>query len=105
MACSLSEGLQILRAHEPELRRRGVTHAAVFGSVARGEAASTSDVDILIDLDPDKPIGLFDYAAIKLYIAALFDVDTLDGPIDVVNRENLKPRLRSNILRDAIHAF
>ncbi len=102
---SLSEALQILKAHEPELRRRGVTRAAVFGSVARGEAGAASDVDILIDLDPNKPIGLFDYAAIKLYIAELFGIDTLDGPIDVVNRNNLKPRLRGNILRDAIHAF
>jgi predicted nucleotidyltransferase len=105
MAYSLAEALQILKAHEPELRRRGVTHAAVFGSVARGEAGQASDVDILIDLDPSKPIGLFDYAAIKLYIAELFGVDTLDGPIDIVNRKNLKPRLQGNILRDAIHAF
>ena len=61
MAYSLSEALQILKAHEAELRRRGVTRAAVFGSVARGEAGASSDVDILIDLDPGKPIGLFDY--------------------------------------------
>ena len=105
MAYSLSEALQILKAHEPELRRRGVTHAAVFGSVARGEAGGTSDVDILIDLDPNQAIGLFDYAAIKLYIAELFGIETLDGPIDVVNRNNLKPRLRGNIPRDAVHAF
>ena len=44
-------------------------------------------------------------SAIKLYIAELFGIDTLDGPIDVVDRNNLKPRLRGNILRDAIHAF
>jgi len=41
-----------LRAHEEELRRRGVRHAALFGSVARGEAISTSDIDILIELQP-----------------------------------------------------
>ncbi len=105
MAYSLDEALQILKAHEPELRRRGVTHAAVFGSVARGEAGSASDVDILIDLDPGQPIGLFDYAAIKLYVAERFGIDSLDGPIDIVNRNSLKPRLRGNILRDAIHAF
>jgi predicted nucleotidyltransferase len=105
MPTALSEALRILREHEPELRRRGVTHAAVFGSVARGEAAGTSDVDILIDLDPDKPIGVFDYAAIKLYIAELFGIETLDGPIDIVSRNHLKPQLRVGILRDAIHAF
>jgi uncharacterized protein len=105
MPASLSEALRILKDHEPELRRRGVTHAAVFGSVARGEAHQTSDVDILIDLDPERPIGLFDYAALKLYIAALFGVDSLDGPVDIVSRANLKARLRGNILRGAISAF
>jgi uncharacterized protein len=105
MPASLPEALRILKDHEPELRRRGVTHAAVFGSVARGEARQTSDVDILIDLDPEQPIGLFDYAAIKLYIAALFGLDSLDGPVDIVSQTNLKARLRGKILREAISAF
>lgn len=105
MSISLAEALRILKDHEPELRRRGVSHAAVFGSVARGDTHATSDVDILIDLDPKKPIGLFEYAAIKLYIAELFGADSLDGPVDVVSRSNLKSRLRGNILQDAIHAF
>ncbi len=105
MPASLPEALRILKDHEPELRRRGVIHAAVFGSVARGEARATSDVDVLIDLDPEQSIGLFDYAAIKLYIAGLFGVDSLDGPVDIVSRANLKARLRGNILREAISVF
>jgi predicted nucleotidyltransferase len=105
MPTSLADALRILKAHEPELRRRGVTHAAVFGSVARGEANATSDLDVLIDLDPERPIGLFDHAAIKLYIAELFGADSLDGPVDIVSSANLKSRLRGNILRDAVHAF
>jgi uncharacterized protein len=102
---SLSEALAVLREHEAELRARGVTHAAVFGSVARGEAGSASDVDILIDLDPERRIGVFGYAGIKLYIAELFGLDDLDGPIDIVSRSSLKPRLRDNILREATDAF
>ena len=105
MAFPLPEVLRVLRANEAELRRRGVAPAAVFGSVARGEARAASDVDVLIDLDPDRPIGLFDYAEIKLYIAGLFGVDTLDGPVDVVNRKTLKSGLREGILRDAVDAF
>jgi len=105
MTISLAEALRILKDHEPELRRRGVAHAAVFGSVARGEAGASSDVDILIDLDPAQPIGLFDYAAIKLCIAAMFGADSLDGPVDIVSRANLKERLRGNILRDSVGAF
>lgn len=92
--------LETLRAHETDLRRMGVRHAAVFGSVARGEAAAESDIDVLVDLDENRPIGIFEYARMKLYINEL-----LKGPSDVVNRRTLKPLLRDNILRDAIHAF
>ncbi len=89
-----------LRFHETELRRFGATHAAVFGSVARGEAKSESDVDVLIDLDYEKNIGVFEYARLKIYIGEI-----LGGRVDVANRRTLKPLLRENILRDAVNAF
>lgn len=100
MAAPLEDALNTLRAHEGELRRLGVAHAAVFGSVARGEARADSDVDVLVDLDEARPLGLFQYARVKLYVEGLFD-----GAGDVVNRRTLKPLLRENILRDAIAAF
>jgi predicted nucleotidyltransferase len=100
MIGSLNEVLRTLRTHESELRRLGVSHAAVFGSVARGEAAAGSDIDVLVDLDQDRPMGIFAYARLKLYINEI-----LNGAGDVVNRRTLKPLLRDNILHDAIHAF
>ena len=100
MAASLSQILEALQAHEAELRRRGVRHAAVFGSFARGEARPDSDIDVLVDLDPDRPMGIFEYARIKLYIREL-----LGGAGDVVNRKTLKPLLRDAILREAVNAF
>jgi len=48
---------------------RGVTHAAVFGSVARGENRPDSDIDIMIDIDPEAHITLFDYVGLQDYIA------------------------------------
>jgi hypothetical protein len=100
MTGALDDVLRTLRAHESELRNLGVSHAAVFGSVARGEGTAASDIDVLVDLDQDRPMGIFAYARLKLYINEL-----LDGAGDVVNRRTLKPLLRDNILRDAIHAF
>ena len=100
MTGSLDEVLDTLRTHESELRRLGVSHAAVFGSVARGEAGADSDIDVLVDLDQDRPLGIFEYARLKLYIGEI-----LNGAGDVVNRRTLKPLLRDSILRDAVHAF
>ena len=100
MPATLDDVLQTLRTHENELRLLGVSHVAVFGSVARGEALATSDIDVLVDLDENRSMGIFEYARLKLYVNEL-----LAGAADVVNRRTLKPLLRDNILRDAIHAF
>ena len=100
MTGTLGEVLDTLRTHESELRRLGVSHAAVFGSVARGEARADSDIDVLVELDQDLPIGIFEYARLKIYINEI-----LDGAGDVVNRRTLKPLLRDSILHDAVHAF
>jgi predicted nucleotidyltransferase len=100
MTGTLDNVLETLRAHEGELRRFGVSHASVFGSVARGEDRADSDVDVLVELDQDRPIGIFEYARLKLYINEI-----LNGAGDVVNRRTLKPLLRDSILRDAVHAF
>ena len=89
-----------LRAHEAELRRRGVAHAALFGSVARGEATGGSDIDILVELAPDAEIDLFGYVGITHYLADLFPVR-----VDVANRSTLKPHVRPGAERDAVYAF
>ena len=94
------EVLETLRRSEQALRDRGVAHAALFGSVARGDNRSDSDIDIMIEIDPDTPMTVFDYMGLKDYIAALFD-----GPVDVVNRDGLKPYVRPAATADAIYAF
>jgi predicted nucleotidyltransferase len=92
--------LDRLRENELALRERGVTHAALFGSVARNEQNAESDIDILVDLDPAKVATMFDYAGVKDYIAGLFE-----QPVDVVDREALKPRVRPKATADAVYAF
>ena len=89
-----------LKAHEADLKARGVVHAALFGSIARGDQRPDSDIDILIELDPAARITMYDYVDIKAYIEGLFS-----GPVDVVNREGLKPFVRPGAAADAIYAF
>lgn len=92
--------IETLRAHEPELRHRGVLHAALFGSMARDEATSVSDIDILIDLEPEAGVDLFGYVSITHYLADLFPVR-----VDVANRSTLKPHVQLGAERDAVYAF
>lgn len=89
-----------LRASEEALRARGVTHAALFGSRARGDGRPDSDTDIMIEIDPNARVTVYDYVAIKEYIASLFD-----GQVDVVDREGLKPYVGPTATADAIYAF
>ena len=89
-----------LRAHERELRHRGVLHAALFGSVARGEEKLDSDIDILIELSPEAAVGLFEYVGIEQYLG-----DLLASRVDLANRSSLKAFVRPSAERDAIYAF
>lgn len=94
------DAIAILRRSEPALRERGVLHAALFGSMARGESHAGSDVDIMVEIDPDARITVFDYVELKEYIAGLFE-----GPVDVVNRASLKSYVAPAATADAIYAF
>lgn len=89
-----------LRAHESELRQAGIRRLSLFGSVARGDAESDSDVDLAAELDPEAHIGLFALGALERRLAELLGrkVDLLPEPVE-------KPRLRANIDRDRQRAF
>lgn len=95
-----SEIVAALKSLEPELRQRGIASAAVFGSVVRGQARPDSDVDVLVDVDPAAQFDLLDLVGVKNLLA-----DRLRRPVDVVERESLKPRIRDSILAEAETVF
>ena len=92
--------LATLKIHEPELRRRGVTHAAVFGWTATGEAGSSSDIDVLVRFEPDVPVTLWDYAGLKRRVSRMLGASKRKIDLDGMSR-NVRPAAE----RDAIHAF
>jgi predicted nucleotidyltransferase len=92
--------IEALRARRDDLRRLGVARAALFGSVARGDAGPGSDIDILVELDPDARLGVFEYVGIAQFLA-----DMLPGKVDVANRGGLKPSIKAEIEREAVYAF
>jgi predicted nucleotidyltransferase len=92
--------IDTLRAHESELHRLGVKRAALFGSLARGEARPGSDIDLLVEIDPKARIGVFEYVGIVQYLEGLFR-----ARVDVANRDKLKSLVRPSAEGDAIYAF
>ena len=92
--------ISVLRAHEAELRRAGIRHLSLFGSVARGDADASSDVDLAAEFDPAARIDLIRLTALEHRLGEIVGrrVDLLPEPAE-------KPRLRSNIERDRQRAF
>src|SRR5437870_733963 len=91
------EVLAVLRQQKQILRDRfGACRLALFGSVARDQATPASDVDILVDFD--RPITLFDLAAVRQYLEKTLGVSR----VDVVPRDSLFPELTNRILEEAV---
>ena len=87
-----------LRAHAGDLQRRGVAHASVFGSAARGEDRPDSDIDIMVELEPD--VGILAFSEIRLHLS-----DLLGRRVDLVTPGGLRPFAHPNALRDAVRVF
>lgn len=89
--------LQILAEHAGEIQEYGVTELRLFGSVARDEARSESDVDILIEVK--RPFGYFQLVDLQEYLERI-----LNRPVDLFTPGSVRDEIRDNVLRDAIRA-
>ena len=92
--------LQQLKDAEPSLRARGVAHAALFGSLARGEEGPDSDIDIVVEFDPAMSVGVWGYVGVVQLIQGLFA-----KRVDVIDRDGLKPSMKPGVTADALYAF
>lgn len=83
------------RAVLETLERAGARNPRVFGSVARGEDTTNSDIDILVDLDDT--VGLVTLARLTRELTELLGTE-----VDVVPAATLKPGVREHVLAEAI---
>ncbi len=84
-----------LRGALPELNRRyGVSGLMLFGSWARGDSRTESDVDLLAEFD--RPTSLFDLAGLNGYLERL-----LERPVDVGPADALRPHMRDEVMAEA----
>lgn len=75
--------------------RYGAFNVRVFGSVARGEADEKSDIDLLVDMEPDR--SLFDLGGLLIDLQ-----DILGCEVDVVTTNGLRERIRERVLKEAV---
>lgn len=94
------EVVAALRIHSDIFLRFGVKHASLFGSVVRDEARPMSDVDLMVEFLPGQPGGLFRYVELKHALEGV-----LGRPVDLITRNNIKPRLKARILSECLPVF
>jgi predicted nucleotidyltransferase len=75
--------------------RYGASNVRVFGSVARGEADASSDIDFLVNMEAGR--SLMDLGGLLVELQEL-----LGAEVDVVTEKGLRPRIREQVLKDAI---
>ena len=89
--------LAVLRSNRGRLAALyGVRDLLLFGSVARGEATDTSDVDLIVEFDPDR-------ITLPTFLDFTDDLEALLGRrVDVVSLKKLTPRLRAQVEAEAV---
>ena len=98
MKRSLEKIKEQLRRKLPEIQRAyGVVSIEVFGSWVRGEQTLQSDLDILVEFDVSKKISLFDFVTLEQELSYYLGI-----PVDLVEKNSVKPALRQRILNEAV---
>ena len=90
--------LSIVVTHQEALKEFGVKSLDLFGSVARDEAGSESDVDLLVEFS--SPVGLFQFSRVRLYLENI-----LGCSVDLGTQKALRQHLREPVFKDAIRVF
>ncbi len=88
-----------LRANSHNIKEFHVKALYLFGSVARGEADHTSDVDLLVEFEDGAHIGLFEFSRLQRTLAAILECN-----VDLVTPDALHKTMKRQILEEAVRA-
>ena len=94
-----AEVIRVLKRHEAELKKLGVEHLFLFGSVARDDAKDDSDIDLFFDHEKGR-LGLYELMDVKERAQEI-----LGRPTDIMTRASLHPVLRERIEETALRVF
>jgi uncharacterized protein len=89
-----------LREHAPELKAAGLTHIRLFGSVARDESSERSDVDLMVEFDPQRRQTLVSIGSLQTRLGEI-----LGTQVDLSAAEWMREPVRARAIREAILAF
>ena len=76
-------------------RRYGIKELSLFGSVARGDMGPDSDIDIMVEFQPDTRIGMIKFELLAEELTRL-----AGRKVDLVSKRGLKPWVRSEVIKD-----
>lgn len=95
---SLGKNIQVLRQHREQLIEKGLLNVALFGSIARGEEAPGSDIDLLAKVSDD--MSAFGLAGLKSELQAL-----LGARVEVVTLKEFNRGFDRSVQQDVIVAY
>jgi predicted nucleotidyltransferase len=89
-----------LQSYADAIKAFGATSLFLFGSIARNENNSNSDLDLFVDYDPNGKFNALDLVDIKFLLE-----DRLGLEVDDTTRDSLHPMLRDDIEKSAVRVF
>ncbi|RLF95086.1 nucleotidyltransferase [Thermococci archaeon] len=96
---TLAEIKNILEKHKTELKAKyGIKEIGIFGSYLRGEQKEKSDLDVLVEFEPDAKIDLIKFVELEEHLSDLLGIN-----VDLVMKSGLKPRIGKHILGEVAY--
>ena len=96
---SIDEMRGILKQHKKELKEKfGVREIGMFGSYIRGDQKEDSNIDIVVEFQPDAEMDLIKFVELEEYLS-----DLLGTKVDLVMKSALKPRIGKRVLKEVVY--